>query len=142
MAKDWNALLPYLLEMSRRLRAPGRRSDLRRGAPAGLTWTEWVQSKRSHLGRSLRSIQYMLSDKTEASRQLRVLDQPRAELREEPELSLPGTPLEIATEMAQLILQTREIRQNLERLQRLAEQFLAITGSGHRAQEIRANCDA
>jgi hypothetical protein len=52
VAKDWKALLPCLLEMNRGLRAPGRRSDLRKGAPPGLTWTEWVKSKRGHLGRS------------------------------------------------------------------------------------------
>jgi hypothetical protein len=33
VAKDWNALLPYLLEMNRRLSAPGKRTDLRKGAP-------------------------------------------------------------------------------------------------------------
>jgi hypothetical protein len=48
VAKDWNALLPYMLEMNRRLSAPGKRSDLRKGAPVDLTWTAWVDSKRSH----------------------------------------------------------------------------------------------
>jgi modification methylase len=65
---DLTALVPYLLEMHKRLSAPGRRSDLRKGAPAGLTWTEWVQSKRKKLGRSLRSVQRLLRGKTEASR--------------------------------------------------------------------------
>jgi site-specific DNA-adenine methylase len=37
VAKDWNALVPYLLEMHRRLCAPGRRTDLRKGAPANLS---------------------------------------------------------------------------------------------------------
>jgi len=49
--------------------------------------------------------------------------------------------LEIASEMAQLILETREIRQNPERLERLAEQFLALTGTGFREQQIRASCN-
>ena len=30
VANDWNAILPYLLEMNRRLSAPGKRTDLRR----------------------------------------------------------------------------------------------------------------
>jgi hypothetical protein len=68
VAKDWNAVVPYLLEMHRRLSAPGRRNDLRKGAPAGLTWTAWVESKRAKLGRSLRSVQGLLRGKTEASR--------------------------------------------------------------------------
>ena len=33
VAKDWNAVVPYLLEMHRRLSAPGRRSDLRKALP-------------------------------------------------------------------------------------------------------------
>ena len=37
VARDWAALIPYLLEMNRRLSAPGKRTDLRKGAPAGLT---------------------------------------------------------------------------------------------------------
>jgi len=41
-ANDLSALVPYLLEMHQRLSAPGRRTDLRKGAPAGLTWTAWV----------------------------------------------------------------------------------------------------
>jgi hypothetical protein len=134
VARDWNALLPYLLEMNRRLRAPGRRSDLRKGAPSGLTWTEWVQTKRSHLGRSLRTIQYLLRDKTEASRQRRMLTQRRAELRYEPKSSMPAAPMEIASAMARLILQTRENSQNLARLERLAEQFLSITGARDEGQ--------
>lgn len=68
VARDWNAVVPYLLEMHRRLSAPGRRTDLRKGAPAGLTWTAWVESKRNRLGRSLRSVQRLLRGQTEASR--------------------------------------------------------------------------
>lgn len=67
IAKDWNALIPYLLEMQRRLSAPGKRSDLRKGVPAGLTWTAWVGSKRRLLGRSLRSVQRLLKGRTQAS---------------------------------------------------------------------------
>src|SRR5580704_11960868 len=68
IAKDWNALLPYLTEMHKRLSAPGRRTDLRKDAPSDLTWTAWVESKRHKLGRSLRSVQRLLRGKTEASR--------------------------------------------------------------------------
>lgn len=68
LAKDWNALLPYLMEMHKRLSAPGRRTDLRKDAPSDLTWTAWVESKRHKLGRSLRSVQRLLRGKTEASR--------------------------------------------------------------------------
>jgi modification methylase len=67
VARDWNALIPYLLEMQRRLSAPGRRTDLRKGAPTGLTWTAWVESKRTILGRSLRSVQRLLKGRTQAS---------------------------------------------------------------------------
>src|SRR5271170_1446936 len=67
VARDWNALIPYLLEMQRRLSAPGKRTDLRKGAPLGLTWTAWVVSKRCILGRSLRSVQRLLRGKTQAS---------------------------------------------------------------------------
>jgi hypothetical protein len=67
VARDWTALTPYLLEMQRRLSAPGKRNDLRKGAPVGLTWTVWVESKRSMLGRSLRSVQRLLKGKTQAS---------------------------------------------------------------------------
>ena len=67
VARDWNALIPYLLEMQRRLSAPGKRTDLRKGAPVGLTWTTWVDSKRHMLGRSLRSVQRLLKGRTQAS---------------------------------------------------------------------------
>jgi hypothetical protein len=49
-------------------------------------------------------------------------------LRYEPESLLSGTPMEIASQMAQLIFQMRENSQTLDRLERLAQQFLAITG--------------
>jgi site-specific DNA-methyltransferase (adenine-specific) len=67
VARDWNALIPYLLEMQQRLSAQGKRNDLRKGAPAGLTWTTWVQSKRGILGRSLRTVQRLLQGRTQAS---------------------------------------------------------------------------
>jgi len=88
VVNDLNALLPYFLEMHRRLSAPGRRTDLRKGAPADLTWTAWVLSKRKRLGRSLRTIQHLLRGKTEASQQRQALAQRRAELRYEPNLSI------------------------------------------------------
>jgi len=34
VARDWNALIPYLLEMQRRLSAPGKRTDLLKLASA------------------------------------------------------------------------------------------------------------
>jgi modification methylase len=67
VARDWKSLIPYLSEMQRRLSAPGKRTDLRKGAPAGLTWTTWVETKRSMLGRSLRSVQRLLQGRTQAS---------------------------------------------------------------------------
>ncbi len=85
---DWEDVLPYLLEMRSRLCAPGRRTDLRRGAPYGLTWTEWCHSKRQKLGKSLRTIQYLLKGKTDASLARQTLTQRRAELRYVPSLSL------------------------------------------------------
>ena len=60
VTRDFSVLVPYLLEMNRRLCAPGKRNDLRKGAPSNLSWTEWVESKRHKLGRSLRTIQYLL----------------------------------------------------------------------------------
>jgi hypothetical protein len=56
VVNDLNSLSPYLIEMHRRLSAPGKRTDLRKGAPADLTWTAWVRSKRHLLGRGLRSV--------------------------------------------------------------------------------------
>jgi site-specific DNA-adenine methylase len=133
VARDWAALIPYMMEMNRRLSAPGKRTDLRKGAPSGLTWTAWVESKRHKLGRSLRTIQYMLKGKTEASRERQLLlAQPHASLRSEPEWSIPDTPMEIATEMSQLVLEMRDTnsneKQRKQRLELLAEHFLRITG--------------
>ncbi len=88
VVNDLNALLPYFLEMHRRLCAPGKRTDLRRGAPPELTWTAWVESKRHKLGRSLRTIQHLLHGKTEASQQRQLLVQRRAELRYEPDSTI------------------------------------------------------
>ena len=132
VAKDWAALIPYLLEMNGRISAPGRRTDLRKGAPAGLSWTAWVETKRHKLGRSLRTIQYMLKGKTEASRARIALAQPDAALRSEPDWSIPDTPTEIASEMARLVLDLRDTNANekprKQRPELLAEHFLHITG--------------
>jgi hypothetical protein len=132
VAQDWSNLVPFLLEMNRRLSAPGRRTDLRKGAPAGLTWVAWVESKRHKLGRSLRTIQYMLKGKTKASteRQL-LLAQRHASLRSEPDWSIPDTPMAIAAEMARLVLEMRDTSRNekrrKQRVELLAEHFLRIT---------------
>ena len=132
IAKDWNALVPYLLEMNRRLSAPGRRNDLRKGAPSGLTWTQWVESKRGKLGRSLRSVQRLLSGKTEASKERQA--QPRATVsRGSVDASeIPDNPMEIAAEMARLVLEMRDrgdkTGSNWERMELLAEHFLRLTG--------------
>lgn len=131
VARDFGALVPYLLEMHRRLSAPGRRSDLRKGAPRGLTWTEWVNSKRSKLGRSLRTIQYMLRGKTEASQGRQVLAEARGRLLDPTDLTVPETPMGIASEMARLVLKMRHAGQNArltQRLELLAEKFLDLTG--------------
>jgi hypothetical protein len=142
VATDWNAVLPYLLEMNRRLSAPGKRTDLRKGAPANLSWTQWVETKRHKLGRSLRTIQYMLRGQTEASRDRQtLLAQPRASLRQEPHSTIPSTPMGIATEMAKLVLEMRDSTGNAavkkQRLELLAETFLRITG-----QESKSNSAA
>jgi site-specific DNA-adenine methylase len=130
VARDWTALVPYLLEMNRRLSAPGKRADLRQGAPINLTWTQWVESKRSKLGRSLRTIQYMLRGRTEASKARKTLAQCRAELRQKPSLQIPDTPMEISV-MARLILEMRDRSRNVRRtkhlLEVLAERFLRLT---------------
>ena len=137
VARDFGALVPYLLEMHRRLSAPGRRNDLRKGAPRGLTWTQWVNSKRSKLGRSLRTVQLMLRGKTEASRGRQALAEARRRLLDRPKLTVPDTPMEIATEMAHLVLKMRETGQNTrlrQRLELLAESFLHLTGERQREQ--------
>jgi site-specific DNA-adenine methylase len=141
VARDWAALIPYLLEMNRRLSAPGKRTDLRKGAPVGLLWTAWVETKRHKLGRSLRAIQYMLRGKTEASRDRQMLlARPHAGLRSEPDWSIPDTPMEIATEMSQLVLEMRDTnsneKQRKQRLALLAEHFLRITGQHRKSDSI------
>jgi site-specific DNA-adenine methylase len=141
VARDWNAVLPYLLEMHRRLSAPGKRNDLRKGAPSGLTWTEWVEGKRHKLGRSLRTIQYLLKGQTEASRDRQMLlAQPRASLRSEPDSTTPESPMEIASEMARLVLEMRDSsrgeKQKKQRLELLAEHFLRITGQERESGSI------
>jgi hypothetical protein len=141
VAKNWAALIPYLLEMNKRLSAPGKRTDLRKGAPVGLTWTAWVATKRQKLGRSLRTIQYMLRGKTEASRDRQMLlAQPHAGLRSEPEWSIPNTPMEVATEMSKLVLEMKDTsrngKQEKQRLELLAEHFLRITGQERNPESV------
>ena len=142
VANDLSALLPYLLEMQRRLSAPGKRTDLRKGAPVNLTWTQWVQSKRKKLGRSLRTIQYMLRGKTEASKDRQMLlAQRHATVRQEPEWSIPDTPMEIASEMARIVLEMRvagstNAKLMKQRLELLAEHFLQITGQEKESDSI------
>jgi hypothetical protein len=129
VAKDWNALLPYLLEMNRRLSAPGKRTDLRKGAPLGLTWTAWVESKRSKLGRSLRSVQRLLRGKTEASKNWKT--RPHDTQSSGSQIAeIPGSAMGIAFQMARLILEMRSRSRNTilnkRRLERLASHFLRI----------------
>ena len=70
--------------------------------------TAWVETKRHKLGRSLRTIQYLLKGKTEASKERQLLlAQRHASLRSVTELIL-DSPIEIATEMSQLVLKMRE----------------------------------
>jgi len=130
VAKDWNTVVPYLLEMHRRLSAPGRRADLRKGAPVGLTWTQWVESKRSQLGRSLRSVQRLLRGKTEASRNWKAGGRGTTRWREVD--GLPNTAMGLAFEMATLIIKMRNRTQrsvsNRRRLEQLASRFLAVAG--------------
>jgi site-specific DNA-adenine methylase len=127
VADDWNAVVPYLLEMNRRLSAPGRRTDLRKGAPAELTWTAWVESKRSKIGRSLRSVQRLLRGKTEASKNWKT--RPHDSLSSGSEKILHSA-MGIAFEMARLILEmrsrSRNTTSNKRRLERFAAQFLSV----------------
>jgi modification methylase len=88
VAKDFVSLIPYMLEMNRRLSAQGKRTDLRKGAPAGLTWMQWVASKRHKLGRSLCTIEYLLKGKTQASQTRRALLEARLRLRYQPSLRI------------------------------------------------------
>ena len=144
VAKDWNAIVPYLLEMNRRLSAPGKRTDLRKGAPAGLTWTAWVESKRSKIGRSLRSVQRLLRGKTEASKNWKARPHDKLALGSGTIQELSGSPMGIAFEMARLVLEMRSRSQNTSsnkrRLERLASQFLAIAErrSGQRSESPSA----
>jgi hypothetical protein len=131
VAKDWNAMLPYMLEMNRRLSAPGKRCDLRKGAPVDLTWTAWVDSKRSMLGRSLRSVQRLLQGKTEASLSWRARPNLTTLCREVPgELIPPDSVMSIAFEMARLVLEMRSNGRNTphnkRKLERLAVRFLKM----------------
>ena len=138
VASDFRSLVPYLLEMHRRLNAAGKRTDLRKGVPTGLTWTQWVDSKRSKLGRSLRTIQYMLRGKTEASRGRQALAESRGRLGDRTDLTMPDTPMEIASEMARLVLGMRHGQKDTvskRRLELLAETFLDLTAQ-RRLEEV------
>jgi hypothetical protein len=139
VAKDWTALLPYLLEMQRRLSAPGKRTDLRKGAPVGLTWTHWVESKRSMLGRSLRSVQRLLKGKTEASQSWKARPNLTTFCREvggDP----PDSAMDIAFEMARMIIEMRSkgrnTTENKRRLERLAVRFLRIAKLEREAESV------
>jgi len=130
VAKDWSNLVPYLLEMHRRLGAPGKRTDLRNGAPAGLTWTAWVESKRSKLGRSLRSVQRLLRGKTEASKNWKARPHDILSSGSEKIFEIPGSAMGIAFEMARLIIEmrsrSRNTTSNKHKLERLASRFLSV----------------
>jgi len=138
VAKDFTKLVPYLLEMHRRLSAPGKRMDLRQGAPMGLTWTEWVESKRHKLGRGLRSIQYLLKGRTESSLRRQTLVDARSNLannlRSVTTQVPPDTPLEIGTAMSHLVLDMRSnggnTPANKRKLECLAQQFLRTVKGG------------
>jgi hypothetical protein len=138
VAKDWSDLVPFLLEMNRRLSAPGRRTDLRKGAPAGLTWVAWVESKRSKLGRSLRSVQRLLRGKTEASKNWKA--RPHDSLSSGSENILPSA-MGVAFQMARLILEmrsrSRNTTSNKRKLERLASQFLSVA-----EQRSHQQCDS
>ena len=61
-----------------------------------------------------------------------LLAQRRASLRQEPERSIPDTPMEIAGEIARLVLEKRDgghnnVKVKGKRLELLAERFLRIT---------------
>jgi hypothetical protein len=139
VANDWNSVLPYLLEMNRRLSAPGKRTDLRKGASAGLTWTAWVQSKRTRLGRSLRSVQRLLSGKTEASRRRQGATERHLAQGSVDAPEIPSDPLEIAAEMARLVVEMSDggakVGSKWTRLEILAEHFLRIAGQAHLRQD-------
>ena len=129
--------------MNGRLSAPGKRNDLRKGAPVNLTWTQWIDSKRSKLGRSLRTIQYMLRGQTDASRDRQMLpNRPHATLRSEPDSTIPKTLMEIATEMSRLALAMCDSSRNAgakkQRLELLAEHFLRITGQERESDSVAA----
>ena len=105
VANDWNALIPYLLEMNRRLSAPGKRTDLRKDAPAGLTWTQWAESKRNKLGRSLRSVQRLLRGKTEASKNWKARPHDTLSRGNGNSAEMLRTAMDVVSEMAAVALQ-------------------------------------
>jgi site-specific DNA-adenine methylase len=139
VAKDWNLLLPYMLEMQRRLSAPGRRTDLRKGAPVGLTWTAWVESKRAILGRSLRSVQRLLKGKTEASQGWKARPNLTTVCREVGAVS-PDSAMDIAFEMARIVLEMRSNGRNTlsnkRSLERLAVRFLRIAKRARETESV------
>ena len=119
--------------MNRRLSAPGKRTDLRKGAPVDLSWTAWIESKRSMLGRSLRSVQRLLQGKTEASLSWKARPNLTTPCREVPgESSLPESAMGIAFEMARLVLEMRSNGRNTpankRKLEKLAVRFLRLAG--------------
>jgi len=103
---------------------------LRKGAPIGLTWTQWVESKRSKLGRSLRSVQRLLRGKTEASRNWKARPHDILSSGSDKIEGVPSTAMGIAFQMARLILEmrsrSRNTPSNKRRLERLAVQFLRL----------------
>jgi hypothetical protein len=112
VARDWSNLVPFLVEMHRRLSAPGKRTDLRRDATAGLTWTAWVESKRHKLGRSLRSVQRLLRGKTEASMMWQPRPHDKLSLGSGGIGEMPTDPLGVTMEMASFVLRICQISQN------------------------------
>jgi hypothetical protein len=85
--------------------------------------------------------EHMLKGQTEASkgRQM-LLAQRHASLRSEPEWSIPHTPMEIATEVAKLVLEMRDNSRDAgakkQRLELLAEHFLRITENRSQSDSI------
>ncbi len=69
-----------------------------------------------------------------------LLAQRHASLRSEPDSTMPDTPMEIATEMARLVLEMRGTNQNTKanrkKLELLAEHFLRMTGQNRQSDSI------
>ena len=73
----------------------------------------------------------MFRGKTEASKGRQSLTEARGRFRDRPDLTVvPDTPMEIASDMARIILEMRHAHQNTglkQRLELLAEHFLHLT---------------